>query len=258
MIRWEEPSTGVGLVVIDRQERRNALDAAHCADIRDRLEQHRDLRCVVITGEGRAFCAGADLARRAADTAGGIEHGGGDTFRPAFEAMLQAIIDYPGAVIAAVNGHALGAGLQLSVVCDLRVIAPGGTLGIPASKIGIHLSAPNIARLAAVVGQAWARDILITGRTFGIDEAERMGLVHRRADDARSAALQWAQEIATLAPLAVSGHKHALNLVASATALDAAAVARIEAGEAAAFGSADLQEGLAAFAEKRTPRFEGR
>ena len=77
----------------------------------------------MITGEGVAFCAGADILRRAQDT-GGLEHGGADTFRPAFERVLDAIVDYPAPVIAAVNGAALGAGMQLAVACDLRVAAP--------------------------------------------------------------------------------------------------------------------------------------
>ncbi len=257
MIRWSEPLPHVGLAVIERPERRNALNAELCDELRARIEAAAGARAVVVTGEGVAFCAGADLARRGADTGGGLEHGGGDSFRPAFERLLDAIVAHPAPVVAAVNGPALGAGMQLAVACDLRVVAPRATLGIPAAKLGVVLSAPNIRRLAQVVGLPVARDLLLTGRAVDVDEADRIGLVHRRADDARAAALALAGELAGLAPLTVQGHKRALNLVAAAGPLDAAACAEIAALEAGAFASDDLQEGIAAFAEKRAPAFRG-
>lgn len=269
MISWEEPAPFVGLATIDRPERRNALSAELCDDLRARLEGSHHLRALVITGEGTAFCAGADLARRAADTAdtagasgssasGGLEHGGGDTFRPAFELMLDAIVDHPAPVIAAVNGAALGAGMQLAVACDLRVVAPGAKLGIPAARLGVLLSAVNIRRLALLVGHGVARDLLLTGRAVGCEEAERAGLVHRVATDARAAGLALAEELAVLAPLTVQGHKRALNLVGDSAPFPADALAEITAMETRNFASVDLQEGLAAFAEKRSPEFEGR
>lgn len=256
MIRWQLPHEHVGLATIDRPERRNALSAELCDELRGHLEQADGLRAVVITGEGVAFCAGADIARRAQDT-GGLDHGGGDSFRPAFEKVLDAIVDFPAPVIAAVNGAALGAGMQLAVACDLRVVAPGAALGIPAAKLGVLLSAANIRRLALLMGQGAARDLLLTGRSLTVDEAQANGFVQHVSDDARATALELATRIAGLAPLSVQGHKRALNLVADATALDDATIAAIGAMEAGAFASDDLQEGLAAFGEKRPPEFRG-
>src|SRR4051794_8518722 len=93
-IVWERRGL-VAIALIDRPARRNALSAALCDDLRSHLTENRDLRAVVISGTGgKAFCAGADLARRAEDT-GGLTHGGGDTFRPAFEALLDEIVDFP-------------------------------------------------------------------------------------------------------------------------------------------------------------------
>lgn len=262
MIRWEVRGQ-VGLATMDRPERRNALDAGHCDDLRAHLEGSQDLRAVIVTGSGdRAFCSGADLARRTEDTGGGIEHGGGDTFRPAFEAMLDAIEDHPSPVIAAVNGAALGAGMQLAVACDLRVVSWSATFGIPATKLGVMISARNVQRLAQLVGLGPAHDLLVTGRTVHVEEASALGLVHRAVEEVHHAALHWAEEIAQLAPLSVRGHKRALKLLARAGGLrgdlDPAALGEIAELEAAAFASEDLQEGLAAFAEKRAPRFQGR
>jgi enoyl-CoA hydratase len=256
-IRWERDAA-VGVAVIDRPERRNALSAELCDGLRAHIEQNADLQVVVISGSGdKAFCAGADLGRRATEV-GGLEHGGGDSFRPAFESLLDAIVASPAPVIAAVNGAALGAGMQLAVACDLRVVAPHATFGIPAARLGVLLSGPNIARLATLVGQAAARDLLLTARVLDIEDAARVGLVQRVADDALGAARGLAGDIAALAPLTIAGHKRALNLVAEEQSLSPDLRAEVKQLETDAFASADLQEGLTAFAEKRSPRFEGR
>jgi enoyl-CoA hydratase len=253
LIRWEVRDL-VGLATIDRPERRNALNAELCAQLQAHLEGHRDLRAVVITGAGdKAFCAGADLVVRTDDAS---EPGGGDTFRPAFERALDAVVDYPAPVLAAVNGPAIGAGMQLAVACDLRVAALNATFSIPAARLGVFLSPGNVQRLATLVGQAAARDLLLTARTLDVDEAAAVGLVQRRAQDALEAALELAAKVAELAPLTVQGHKRALNLVAGG--IDAAALDEMRALEGRAFASRDLREGLAAFSEKRTPRFDGR
>jgi enoyl-CoA hydratase len=253
-IRWERDDL-VGIATIDRPERRNALSTDLCEELARLLRANHDVRAAIITGSGdKAFSAGADLARRASDTTS-LEHGGRDTFRPSFETLLDEIVDFPAPVLAAVNGAALGAGMQLAVACDLRLAAPHAMFGIPSGRLGVLLSASNIARLATLVGQAMARDVLFTARTLDVDEAEQVGLVQRRADDVLGAAKALAADIATLAPLSIAGHKRALNLVACE--LPAQSRQEIEALEAAAFQSADLQEGLAAFAEKRRPQFQG-
>ncbi len=244
----------IGVATIDRTERRNALDADHCDDLRAALEAHRDLLAVVVTGAGSAFCAGADLGSRFADGGGR----GADTFRPAFERVLDAIVDHPAPVVAAIHGPAIGAGMQLAVACDIRVAGPDARLAIPGGRLGILLSPTNIARLAVLVGQGAARDFLLTGRSVDAPEAVVVGLVQRLSDDPVAAACDLAREIASLAPLTVQGHKRALNLVAAAAPVGAHARAEIDALETAAFASHDLEEGMAAFAEKRPPRFEGR
>jgi enoyl-CoA hydratase len=243
----------VGLAVIDRQERRNALNAELCDQLRSHLEENNGLRAFVITGAGSAFCAGADLVTRFAPDGDAPT----DTFRPAFELVLDAIETYPAPVIAAVNGPAIGAGMQLMVACDVRVAALGARLAIPGGKLGIHLSPRNIWRLVQLIGQGAARDFLLAGRTVDADEARRIGLVQYVEHDALGAALSLAGEIAASAPLTIQGHKRALNIVAEAQWLREEQRAEIEVLEARAFASEDLQEGMAAFAEKRNPSFRG-
>jgi enoyl-CoA hydratase len=252
VIRWEVRDL-VGLATIDRPERRNALNAELCTQLFDHLASAPDLRAIGITGAGdKAFCAGADLVVRTEDVS---EPGGGDTFRPAFDRALDAIVDYPAPVLAAVNGPAIGAGMQLAVACDLRIAAFSAIFSIPAGRLGVFLSPANIQRLATLVGQGAARDLLLTARTLDVDEAAAVGLVQRRAPHALDAALELAAEIAELAPLTVQGHKRALNLVAGA--VGASAHDEMRDLEARAFASRDLREGLTAFSEKRAPRFEG-
>jgi enoyl-CoA hydratase len=246
----------VGLATIERQERRNALNGDICAALTQSLADHPDLLAVVITGAGSAFCAGADLVTRFGSGEGGAH--GGDTFRPNFEVLLDAITDYPSPVIAAVNGPAIGAGMQLAVACDIRITGTTARFSIPGGRLGILLSPKNIWRLGHLVGHGLARDFLLTGRTVDADEALRIGLVQRADADPLGAALTLADELARLAPLTVRGHKRALNLVCESVALSDSAVAEIQALEAAAFASDDLSEGMAAFADKRDPVFEGR
>jgi enoyl-CoA hydratase len=252
MIHFEERGH-IGLATIDRPERRNALNAGMCEELLGQLRSHPHLRAVVITGAGTAFCAGADLVTRFADGEGST-----DSFRPAFEQVLDAIVANPSPVIAAINGPAIGAGMQLAVACDLRVAVMGSRFSIPGGRLGIHLSARNIWRLAILLGQATARDFLLAGKAVDADEALRIGLVHLVSGDALADALQLAGDIAAAAPFTVQGHKRSLNLVAEQQWLDPAVRDEIAQLEARAFASEDLQEGLAAFNEKRNPEFRGR
>ena len=257
MIRWETPAHHVGLAILDRPGRRNALNAEMCDALRGHLDAAPDLRAVVIAAEGSAFCAGADIVRRTADHSG-LAHGKQDSFRPAFELLCDAIENYSAPVIAAVHGPAIGAGTQFAVACDFRVAGPEAVFGVPASKLGIVLSPANITRLVRLVGQSNARDLLVTSRYVDREEAGRLGLVTRNVVDTRVEALAFASEIAALAPITVQGHKRAVNLVNDSAILSEAAADEIRGLELVAFESEDLQEGLVAFAEKRTPQFRGR
>jgi enoyl-CoA hydratase len=222
----------ITLVTIDRQERRNAVDRDAAEAIRNAALAARGV--LVLTGAGGHFCAGADLTT--------LEDA-------AFAALVRHTCDALGnpeiVSIAAVDGVALGAGTQFAAACDLRVATPAAKFGVPAGKLGVSLDASTVTRVAALAGGGTARAMLLGGEVVDGETAHRTGFVQRLGtlDDA----LAWAEEIAVLAPLTLTAHK--LGLDGSADA--AAAYDR-------AWNSNDLREGLAAFQEKRPPRFEGR
>ena len=225
----------VVLLTIDRPERRNALDLDHCHDLADAVATADDARVVVVTGAGGHFCAGADLS--------GIED---EHFVAALRRLLLAICDLPAPVVAAVEGAALGAGMQLAIACDLRVARPDATFGIPAAKLGLMIDRWSVQRLVAMAGDGPTRAMLLAAEVLSGEEAHRLGLVQRTGgiDDA----MAWAEEISRLAPLSIAGHKLALNEATD----DEFGIAF-----GRAWTSDDVAEGMAAFRERRPPQFRG-
>jgi enoyl-CoA hydratase len=233
----------VVVATIDRPERRNAVDRATLDGLAGVLAAVAEgaegdggdggVRALVLTGAGGHFCAGADL--------GGVED---EAFGAALRGVLDGLRLAPCVTIAAVDGAALGAGTQLAVACDLRVATPGARFGIPAGKLGLAVDAWTVDRLALLAGAGPARAMLLAAEVLSGEEAQRIGLVQRLGglDDA----LAWVDDIAALAPLTLRAHKAALEQPADAPA-----------ASARAWASADLQEGLAAFRERRQPRFLG-
>jgi len=230
-------------LTIDRPERRNAVDHAMLDVLAVRLGEPatQDVRAVVLTGTGGNFCAGADLT--------GVED---QAFVLLLQQVLERLASAPFVTIAAVDGAALGAGTQFAVSCDLRVATEQASFGIPAAKLGLAVDTWTVGRLALLAGHGTARSMLLAADVIDGATAHQLGLVQRigTLDDARD----WAHRIAQLAPLTIQAHKAALQQVSSApTPTPAAQTARDR-----AWSSADLQEGLAAFRDRRPPTFLGR
>ncbi|MEY2425480.1 MAG: enoyl-CoA hydratase [Actinomycetota bacterium] len=229
-------------ITIDRQSRRNAVDLAACHAIADGVAAAVDsgARAIVITGAGGHFCAGADLSGEKAE---GVRAG--------IQRCIEGLRDAPVVTMAAVDGFALGAGVQLAVACDLRVATPTARFGVPAAKLGLAVDHRTVQLAAVMLGGSQARAMLLASEEIDGQRAFDLGFVNRLGTLADAQA--WAAEIAARAPLTIAAHKLALNRLEAALVDDevVAAVNR-------AWTSKDLQEGRAAFAEKRTPDFTGK
>ncbi|MET0728700.1 MAG: enoyl-CoA hydratase [Acidimicrobiales bacterium] len=233
----------VALITLDRQDRRNALDHESLEQLLDAHRRSGSARAVVLTGAGGHFCAGADLS--------GVE---ATAFTDLLREVMAVLRDDARPLIAAVDGTALGLGTQLAVACDLRVATPSARFGIPAAKLGLMVDHWTTERLALLAGAGPARAMLLAAETYGGEDAERLGFVQRVGT--LDEALGWADEIAALAPLTIAGHKLALNRLEMP--VGRGDDAEVLAAWTAAWASEDLQEGLAAFRERRRPVFHGR
>ena len=248
----------VATLTLTRPEARNALSIEMCGAIVEALEEieaNREARAVILAGEGKVFCSGADFAA--------VSGPGALDFLPAFERMLEAVAHFRLPVIARIHGAALGGGLQLATVCDFRVVAEDAKLGIPSTRLGIVVNFENVQRLVLLVGVARAKEILMTGKVFSGEEGASAGLTTKTCPaaelDAEVATL--ARSIAALAPLSVQGAKKAIDAVQSHLgALRDTAPFRadeIDRLVVDAYNSSDLAEGIAAMTEKREPNFRG-
>jgi enoyl-CoA hydratase len=232
----------VAVVTIDRPERRNAVDHEALEGLVSAIAAATDglTRALVLTGAGGHFCAGADLT--------GVEDSG---FVTLLSAVLDSLHDAPFPTIAAIEGAAMGAGVQLAVACDLRTASPDARLGVPAGKLGLCVDHWTVQRVTAVAGDATARAMLLAAEVLSGSDAHRLGVVQRLCD--LDGALAWAAEIAALAPLSAQAHKIMLNRLEPSPTDDA----EVAAARQRAWLSADLQEGLSAFRERRSPTFRG-
>lgn len=254
------PSPGCALVTLARPQVRNAmseeLTTAWSAVLAE-LAADRELRAVVVTGQGSAFCAGGDLGWIAAGSPEDVDV---ESLRarmiPFYRAWL-AVRDLPVPVIAALNGPAVGAGLCLALACDLRYAAPSATLSAPFAFLGMHPAMAATFLLPEVAGLPLARELLYTGRVLTATEAADAGLVTAvvAQADVLTHALEVAARVATAAPLAVRLTKAGL---AQAPRSYAEALTWEGLAQPVTLASRDLREGLAAQAERRTPRFVGR
>jgi enoyl-CoA hydratase len=243
---------GVALVRINRPEARNALNPA----VREQLAQHfRDLaadeevRCAVIAGSDKVFAAGADI--KAMAEASPSEMMG----RPDLWVAIRA---FPKPLVAAVNGWALGGGCELALHADMIVAGEGARFGQPEIKVGIMPGAGGTQRLTRAIGKYKAMKILLTGEPVTAREAEALGFVTEVVPDGEvlDRAVALAKSIAALPPIAARKIKEAV-LLGGDMPLEAALVLERQAFHLL-FDTADQKEGMAAFIEKRPPKFRGR
>jgi methylglutaconyl-CoA hydratase len=248
---------GALIVTIERDDRRNALSVATLEAFGNVFRYHlgHDDRAVIVTGSGaRAFCAGADLKERADMSLDDVR---ATLIR--YRTDLAWLSTCPVPTIAAINGAALGGGLELALLCDLRVAAPHASFALPETSLGIIPGAGGTQYLPRIVGAAKARELILLGTRLSAAEALRIGLIHRICDAEVSVlddALTWIAPITRGAPLAQHAALRALR-AADRLDIDAGLEFELRCYEAC-LTSEDRVEALAAFAEKREPVFKGR
>jgi enoyl-CoA hydratase/carnithine racemase len=244
-------------LTIQRPEVMNCLSFPTLRRFRTLLAELRadlSLRCLLVTGAGeKAFCAGADLKERKTMPLERV---------PLFVKNIRALMDdvesMPQPTVAVINGFCFGGGTELALACDLRVAAAHAELGLTETSLAILPGAGGTQRLPRLIGKSRAKDLILTGRKLGSCEAERIGLVNRVAEPGKlsACALEVAEAIASNGPVAVRAAKDAIDggvelPLAKGLEHEARCYERV-------LGTQDRLEALAAFAEKRKPRYAGR
>jgi enoyl-CoA hydratase/carnithine racemase len=253
----DEPADGVARLRISNEGRRGALDH----EILDTLAETvrgLDARCLVLTGTGKVFSAGYDL--------GNLE---GQEFEQAAERLvahpfhdaIEALEGLECPSIAALNGHAIGGGLEVALSCDIRIAAREIKVGMPPAKLGLIYSHTGLAKFLEACGPAVTAELFYVGRNVDAERGREMGLLNHvvEAGELDRVAGEMASEIAANAPLSVRGNKRILRALRGQVAALPPELERelVELRESC-FSSEDFREGVRAFAEKRAPRWQGR
>ena len=253
----DEPADHVVRIKISNPDKRGALDH----EILDGLAEHMrtlDARCVIITGDGPVFSAGYDL--------GNLE---GEEFERNAEALvahpftdaIEAVERYRYPVVAAINGHAIGGGLELALACDIRIAARDVKMGMPPAKIGLIYSHTGLKKFIETCGVGNTNELFFLGRNVDSDRALQMGLVNQVVERGglEEKALAIAREIGSNAPLSLSGNKTVIRALREYPGqLPPQLESQLVDLRESCFRSEDFREGVRAFGEKRTPEWQGR
>ena len=256
-LRLDHPAEHVARLTIDNPAKRNALDHEILDAFAATLPE-LDARCLLVTAGGPVFSAGYDIGNlpreQFADRAEAL------VAHPFHEA-IEALDAYPFPSVAALNGHAIGGGLELALTCDLRVASEEARLGMPPARLGLVYSHTGLRRFVDAIGAPRTRELFFTARNISARTALQWGLVNEvvDADEVEARGVEYAARIAANAPLSLSGNKRTLReLLAAEGDLDPEVERELVELREACFRSEDFLEGVRAFAEKRAPRWHGR
>jgi enoyl-CoA hydratase/carnithine racemase len=258
----DEPAPGVCRLTISNPEKRNALDHpildAISATLTELGATDSRARCVIVTGAHGMFSAGYDIGEIPDEE---FEERAEALVAHPFTEAIDALEAFPYPTLASLPGHTIGGGLELALACDMRVAKDGIKLGMPPAKLGLVYSHTGLGRFIDAIGAARTRELFLLGRYIDAPTALAWGLVNRVAssDDLDAVSLDIAAELAGNAPLSQTGNKRVISALLDARgALAPDVEAELIELRRASFASADMREGMKAFAEKRPPRWQGR
>ncbi|WP_368296756.1 enoyl-CoA hydratase/isomerase family protein [Cytobacillus firmus] len=252
LVRAEE---GIGFIIINRPELRNALNIDTLLEIEtalDKMRDDEDIRVIIFSGAGeKSFAAGADISQLSKRTMI-------DALKPNMTATYRKIEDYEKPTIAAINGYALGGGLELALACDIRVASLNAKVGLPEVGLGIMPGAGGTQRLSRIIGKGKAMELILTGDVITAAEAERLNLISKAVpqEELIETAKGYARRISVKGPLALRMAKAAVNRGADMEMETALYLEKL--AQTILIGSEDKLEGTQAFLEKRTPQFKGK
>jgi enoyl-CoA hydratase/carnithine racemase len=253
-------TVGVARLTISNPAKRGALDHA-ILDAFVATLAALDARCVIVTGEGQTFSAGYDIGNLDIEARETVTDEASRLVAQPFADALDALDAYPYPTIAALNGHAIGGGLELALSCDLRLAAPAIKLGMPPAKLGVVYTHTGIRKFIDAIGAPRTRELFLVGRRIDAATALSWGLVNElaAAEELASTAVAMASEIAGNAPVAQSGNKRVIRAVLDGRATLAPTVEReLLELRLDSYRSDDFREAVRAFTEKRQPRWVGR
>jgi enoyl-CoA hydratase/carnithine racemase len=253
-LRLDEPAPHVARLTIDNPAKRNALDH-EILDAIARTIRDLDARCLLITAAGPVFSAGYDIGGLPRDE---FAHEAESLVAHPFHDAIEALEAFPYPSVAALNGHAIGGGLELALSCDLRIASEDAKLGMPPAKLGLVYSHTGLRKFIDAIGAARTRQLFFTASNVGAVEAERWGLVNEvvPAEEVERRGIELAAKVGSRAPLSQKGNKRVIGeLLAAEGALDPDTERELVELREACFRSEDFYEGVRAFAEKREPRW---
>lgn len=251
------PGRLIRILTLNRPDRLNAVSVAMYERLLAELrvaDEDRNVRAVVITGAGRAFCVGADLQAHGSGAPSGADR---ERYASIAQAANRTMQSMGTPVIAAVNGHAIGAGMELALSADFAIVAEEAKLRFPEVALGTFVGGGAVYTLAERVGTLRARELIYLGEFFSGREAAEMGVVNRAvpAERVESVALEWAERLAAVAPRSLAQAKRLIGPSGGQSREEAMALEQQILAEV--FGTKDWEEGVRAFQEKRAPRYTG-